>query len=226
VFAIVGVEFIAKSPELKEDATTNAIIEQYFSSLQTTMLTFVRFVNLDSVYPIYEPIIEKRPMLVLYFGSLILLVSVGLMNVVTAVLVEAALDSANDDMELVSLDMAHKLAACLPTLEKIFADMDSNGDGTVSLAEIERVPIDVIPVDFFHNHRAIGSMHDIFLLLDVDNGGSLSHDEFLEGLVSLFLHDASIETLQIYRLTKTSFKTLKDIDERLGNIETAMDQQA
>eukprot|EP00930_Biecheleria_cincta_P016455 TRINITY_DN13379_c0_g1_i1.p1 TRINITY_DN13379_c0_g1~~TRINITY_DN13379_c0_g1_i1.p1 ORF type:complete len:583 (+),score=89.62 TRINITY_DN13379_c0_g1_i1:144-1892(+) len=224
VFAILGLEFIAKNTDLQKDADTNEIIQEHFSSLQTTMLTYLRFVNLDTVHPIYEPIVRKRPMLVFYFGSLILMVSIGLMNVVTAVLVEAALDSANDDMDLFAKDMASKLAASLPTLETIFTEMDTNGDGTVSAAEIERVPLDVIPAHFFQNHRAIASMHDIFLLLDVDNGGSLSHDEFLEGLVSIFLHDAPIETLQIYRLVKSSFQVVKQMDERLKYMEQAMEQ--
>lgn len=219
VFAIIGVEFISKRKDLQEDEATSEIIKMYFSSLQTTMLTFGRFVSLDSMYLIYEPLIAKSPWLILYFGSIILLVSVGLMNVVTAVLVEAALDIANEDMELTAADRAHRLAKSIPVLEQLFADMDQNGDGTLTREEVERVPLDVIPTEFFENHRAIGSMHDIFMLLDVDNGGTLSHDEFLEGLVSLFMHEASVETLQIYRLTQKTWALLHKVDARLRSID-------
>lgn len=219
VFAILAVEFIAKSGDLNDDPVTEEIIQQHFGSLQNTMLTFTRFMHMDSAWVIYEPLIQRKPILVGYFGCMVLVISVGLMNVVTAVLVEGALDHANQDKELLDEDLAKKLAHAIPKLERIFEDMDVNHDGTVTLEEIEKVPIDVIPQELFHNHRAISTMPDLFLMLDVDEGGTLSHDEFFQGLVSIALHDASIETLQCYRMAKHSMKIVKDTEQRVRQID-------
>merc|ERR1712079_596401 len=82
------------SPDLKE------IVNTYFNSLPTTLLFLVQFVTMDSLAAVYMPLIKAKPGLAIYFGALLLVVSIALMNLVLANIVEQALNSAHGDKEL------------------------------------------------------------------------------------------------------------------------------
>ncbi|CAK0796268.1 unnamed protein product [Prorocentrum cordatum] len=84
-FACLGVEVIYNSEVLRADPATAFILETRFSSLPSTMLTLGAFANADSVASIYVPLCQVQPWLVFYFCCLWLVVTVSLMNLVTAV---------------------------------------------------------------------------------------------------------------------------------------------
>eukprot|EP00439_Symbiodinium_sp_Y106_P065269 s1342_g10.t1 len=94
VFGVLGVELIATSDSFKSDPVTNAILESNFSSLGYTMITLAQFVTLDSVAAVYFPLVRVQPWLMLYFAFLIAIVSISVMNLVTAALVEGTLENA------------------------------------------------------------------------------------------------------------------------------------
>ena len=66
-------------------------MERHFPELFVTMLSLVQFVTLDSIGSIYAPLVRKDPLLLIFFMLFILIVSIALMNLVTAVIVEGEL---------------------------------------------------------------------------------------------------------------------------------------
>ncbi|CAK0832278.1 unnamed protein product, partial [Prorocentrum cordatum] len=84
VFGCLGVDLIATSPKLNQNEETRAIIEVHFSSLMVTLLTLMQFANADSIGSIYLPLCKVEPFLVVYFLVMWLVVTVALMNLVTA----------------------------------------------------------------------------------------------------------------------------------------------
>jgi len=167
-------------------------------------------ITMDSCADIYKPLVKKRPSLIVFFLSIILLVYLALMNLVTAVLVEGALANTQADKELLKQEQYAKLKNALGTLEQLFSEMDADGDGSLTLAEIERVPIDVIPQEFLDN-SSVGSMVEVFQILDVDGVGELSQKEFVEGLMNLLMQDVPVETVQTLRLVRSIDGAMKDI---------------
>merc|ERR1719443_78537 len=90
VFACLGIELITKDEELYHHPEVGEIVQYYFSSVTVIMLTLVQFITMDSIGSIYTPIVHKSPYLVTYFMIFLIVVSVSLMNLVTAVIVEGA----------------------------------------------------------------------------------------------------------------------------------------
>ena len=84
VFGCMGVELITRNPVADEDEVFGRLRDQYFPNLQVSMLTLVQFVTLDSIGAIYHPMAQKDPILIIYFMLFILIVSIALMNLVTA----------------------------------------------------------------------------------------------------------------------------------------------
>ena len=111
IFACLGLELLQKDRDLYDDLA-KVKIDKHFSSLATVMLTLMQFVSFDSSSQIYFPIIQSRPWTALYFVSFFLMVSIALMNLVTAIIVEGSFATTREDEEV------HQLSAERYLVEK------------------------------------------------------------------------------------------------------------
>lgn len=214
IFSCVGVELITKSPHLTSHPDTQLIVENSFGSLQRTLLTLMAFVAADSVASVYFPLIVEKPVLCLYFVPLLLVVSVALMNLVTAVLVEGALSNASADKEMAKHDMKKMVTDAIPKLMDLFRASDVNDDGMLTIDEVKDVPMDILPTDFFEALEGIHSMEEVFEMLDVTGDGCLTQVEFAEGLLHLCLNDMPIQqvqTLKLLRLNEAKIDRMTDL---------------
>ncbi|CAE7279559.1 Scn11a [Symbiodinium sp. CCMP2456] len=91
VFGVLGVEVISNNTELQNNSATAQIITNHFASLGMTMMTLLQFVTMDSIAPVYTPLALEQPLLLLYFLPLGAIVSISLMNLITAVLVPGSI---------------------------------------------------------------------------------------------------------------------------------------
>ncbi|CAE7814091.1 NaCP60E [Symbiodinium sp. CCMP2456] len=201
IAACLGIEIITKDSDLTSRAETASIVSQHFGSLSSTLLTLTAFVTVDSISPIYGPLIASKPGLAGYFFFIVLFVSIALMNLVTAVLVEGALANASADKEMERMDLREKLRSEMPRLSQIFDEIDKDSSGTLTMDEMAMVPVDIIPEELRSKSR-VSSMQEVFEMLDVDGGGELTREEFVDGLLNLFMHDdpaTSVQTLRLLR---------------------------
>eukprot|EP00439_Symbiodinium_sp_Y106_P028013 s400_g3.t1 len=128
IFGCVAVELIRKDEELLDDPETGPVVRKYFNTLPT-ILTLLQFVTLDSVAAIYYPLVMFRPSLIIFFTPIFLFISVGLMNLVTAILVESALESAQQEAEAGRQELKNKIRGALPSLLDIFQTLDTDMSG-------------------------------------------------------------------------------------------------
>lgn len=216
IFACVAVEIVSKDKDLLNNPDTGAIVEYAFGSLPRAILTLVQFVSLDSIAGVYFPLIMAKPWLAIYFMPLMVLIPIGLMNLVTAVLVEHALSHATREEEVHRMHTKEKIKAALPELQTIFTSLDADGSGHVTRAEAANVPLTVFPPKVLEA-VSVDSMADLFEMLDVDEGGTLTQAEFFEGLLHLLLLDVpmwAIQTLKLLRpLRKETIQIAKDLDD-------------
>lgn len=73
-------EIISSDPDLLQDSDTGPIVVNHFGTLMQAILTLGQFVTLDSIAAVYYPLIMVRPWLLMYFLPVMVLISVGLMN--------------------------------------------------------------------------------------------------------------------------------------------------
>ena len=59
-----------------------------FLGLNRSLLTLLQFVTLDDIADVYYPLVLERPYLCAFFFPILIFISIGLMNLVTAALVE------------------------------------------------------------------------------------------------------------------------------------------
>ncbi|CAE7587596.1 Cacna1h [Symbiodinium natans] len=204
VFGVLGVEVIAGNEELQSNATTAPILAKYFGSLGMTMMTLSQFVTMDSIAPVYVPLVLEQPLLLLYFLPLGAIVSISLMNLITAVLVEGALEHARQDREEERKLDNITAKQMLPEIVGLFDKMDLDGSGEIGIEEMIQFekPGSRVMNRRILDRASVDSMEDLFKILDVDGSGRITRAEFEEGLLSIFLREVPISSLQIMRMLR------------------------
>merc|ERR1719203_1733052 len=113
----------------------------------------------------------KQYFLVFYFGCIILVVPIVLMNLVTAVIVNSALEQAGQDKEAMAVRESQNRRKMVRELRRIFLNLDTDGSGKVSVDELQGIsPGDKAQLTSLTN---MSDPTDIFRALDVDNSGEL-----------------------------------------------------
>eukprot|EP00747_Dinoflagellata_sp_TGD_P002512 gnl/TRDRNA2_/TRDRNA2_104586_c0_seq1.p1 gnl/TRDRNA2_/TRDRNA2_104586_c0~~gnl/TRDRNA2_/TRDRNA2_104586_c0_seq1.p1 ORF type:complete len:449 (+),score=60.90 gnl/TRDRNA2_/TRDRNA2_104586_c0_seq1:68-1348(+) len=228
IFANFAIEIITKGIKYcGGDAECEEITNRHFSGLIESMITLVQFVTMDSISAIYVPLIKQRPSLILYFGFLMAVVSITLMNLVTAVLVEHAMETAHQDTELQKLQQRNKMRKLSPQLIELFELIDANGDGMITTDEIARYISDGKIMTFSEELAAIltpDTMMDIFDILDVDRSGNIDKVEFVEGILCMQLSDVPIETTHMIKMLRLLRKMIVDLWEQRTVSEGAIEK--
>merc|ERR1712032_90155 len=212
-FACLGVEIIFKSEKLQSDPSTSHIVNEHFYSLASTLLTLLAFANADSIAGIYVPLIKVMPGLSFYFGLLWLVVTVSLMNLVTAVIVENAIANAKEDSEMNRNALRKQLKELIPSVKEAFRKLDVDGKGDLTFQELEDAHIDLPPN--LRNVIQKDKLLDLFEFMDMDASGEISETEFVDGVCALALSSVPIETTQTLQLLRQVMAEVTTIKEQL-----------
>lgn len=215
MFACFGAEFITKP--FRNDPDIGSYIETYFSTLPKILITLFQFITLDGVSEFYMPLVLTKPALGIYFIILLMVVSIALMNLITALLVEHAISSQRMDDEMVAFYTRAKLKDLEPHFRTLFRKFDVSGDGVLRVGEIletmqSGLEIPKVLQDVVNHARMI----DLFDALDKDQSGFVTEDEFVEGLGYMALSDVPLETMQILHLVRACKREVETLRADMG----------
>jgi len=222
--ANVAVELIAKDPDLQNNPATAAVVDQRFFGLGKCFVTFIQFATLDDISEVYYPLIMEKPYLAAFFLPMLLFISIGLMNLVTATLVENAMKTAAMEAEEERLKLKKKIKGALPSLIEIFHELDVDESGLITYDEVENVPATILPPRVLDGLN-VESMADIFFYLDVDGSGQLTQMEFVEGLLNLCLLDMPISTIQILKSLQLLRAGVDRLELKAGRMASQSERQ-
>jgi len=214
VFSSIGVEIITKHPLARggsADPQFKALVDQHFSNLPLTMLTLLQFVCLDSIGSIYKPLVKMSPWLALYFVSIILIVSIVLMNLVTAVVVSSAFDRVSEDREAQIVYNNTRKQRLVKKLKDTFEKLDANGDGYIALDELKVGDEDELAE--LYRCLKLDNPEDIFRTLDVECTGRICIDEFCKGVLQAVTSESSIELHRMDKQLAAMKKTLVSVEK-------------
>lgn len=231
VFSCLGAQVITRD-SMDDNWITSAdpdlqlageVVQQNFRSIPSIMLTLIQFVNVDSVASIYTPLIEARPALMLYFLPLMLIMSITLMNLVTALLVEAAIESGKKDKEMKLIRLKKTVKTLAPSIREAFRALDENGNGIVTREEIISKQDELLP-EALINLLGPNSVMELFEMLDEDGSGEVHEDEFIEGLLKSATSEVPIESQQMLKLMRINCRKIDKCQESMDDTITLLSQ--
>ncbi|CAE8630897.1 unnamed protein product [Polarella glacialis] len=186
VFAIAGMEFCTTDSKFDKDHIYNFTAKEYFGGIVDAILTIIELFTFDSIGGIYRPMINGKVLLFFYFIGVQLLMSIALMNLVTAIMVNAALNQANSDKETQKEVAKEKKKQQIVELKELFVELDKGGDGEPGDGNLTLEEINDAPAEIMEKLIEISGTDDIqglFNMLDYDGGGTVAADEFCEGVM-------------------------------------------
>jgi hypothetical protein len=210
VFALVGVEVVRKDQTLLDDETTRELVLSHFDSVFGCLLTLVQFANADSIAGLYDPMIRVQPGLVFYFGTVWIVVTILLMNLVTAVVIQNAIDIGAEDAEAAATEKRKRLEKMVPLLKQAFETVDRSSDGMLQIDEVELLCNLSLPREL-KEIMAKDRMRDLFKSLDTDGSGDVSMGEFVKGVCHIALSEVPIETTQMLSMMRIQSKVLDQL---------------
>eukprot|EP00929_Paragymnodinium_shiwhaense_P041681 TRINITY_DN21634_c1_g1_i4.p1 TRINITY_DN21634_c1_g1~~TRINITY_DN21634_c1_g1_i4.p1 ORF type:complete len:573 (-),score=80.67 TRINITY_DN21634_c1_g1_i4:29-1747(-) len=175
LFAVMGMEMIAPA-DLSTDTEHERVATECFGTMSDAMLTLLQVLTLDSIALFYRPLIMEGPVsqglgCTVYLLLYILFVSIALMNLVTAVMVESSLTQAQQDKEFLQKVQDREREQMLPEIHEMFDALDESGEGEVSLKHLllapRHVQQELVALTGSDNPA------EIFYLLDMDDSGTI-----------------------------------------------------
>jgi len=132
------------------------------------------------------PLLELGWGYAVFFSIFMCFTLFAVLNIVTGVFVEGAIDRAAQDRDSMIQHEMEQHQSSVKELEKVFAEIDVDGSGILELAEFELLLKDQRVKAWF---RTMGlqietAMH-MFRLLDMDNSNTVSASEFVMGCMRL-----------------------------------------
>ena len=211
LFANLAIEITTKDTTLRlAEPAFDALVSQYFPDLFTSMVTLVHLGNEGGGGFLYAQLIPFKPVqITCFFVTFILVVCISLMNLITAVVVEGALDKAAQDKEAY---MAYKVEAMkdvMPQIAALFCELDTNGDHLVTHDEIEFAQRHV--QERLGKILEMDDLTELFEILDNDNSGELDIDEFVCGICKIVTTNSTLDQVRMEKNISLIRKEMKDV---------------
>ena len=198
VSACMGMELIATDEASRQNnPVVDELIEKHFPNIWVSMLTLLQFVLVDSVAAIYGPIVEENPSLIIFFLVIIMVISISLMNLVTAVIVEGSLEQATQDKEVAKAYKNNLVIEMMPKIKMLFEKLDTDGSGDISVDEIESAPAELS--EELAKCFKTDDMIELFEILDTDQDGKVSIKEFCQELVKVVISERSVDQVRVQK---------------------------
>lgn len=212
IFSCMAVEIITKHPLNKSDPEFRDHVDTFFPNLPTAMLTLVRFAVLDNTSEVYFPLVNKDPWLFLFFGMVLLTISIVTFNLLGAVLYSSTIELGVQETDAARRAQQDEWCCLMTDLKKMFIRLDKDGSGHLSEEEIRQIH----PDDMSKLSQALrcSTPFEIFQSLDVDGSGEISIAEFFDGALDIMLDGDDKKALGIKRMEKqveTMHWRLKDL---------------
>jgi len=140
----------------------------------------------------------------------------GVLNVVTSVFVDSAMESTQHFVDIKIGEALHSKRVLITHLRQLFADIDVDQSGEISIEEMEVLMQNTQLSQYL---EAIDIRHDevdlLFHMLDFDGSGSISIDEFCEGCLKLM---GQAKSFDVHRMNETMQSMLYFSEKTLAKV--------
>jgi len=224
IFGIIftqAVKAALQDERAQPDPSSMDLLIKQFGSVPRTMLTLVQAVlGGFSWADISDKLKELHWAYELLFFTFEAFSVLALLNVVTGVFVDGAMRSAANDRDLVIQDQMSQDSTYMKELRKLFMEADVDRTGCVSLQEFldyvqdERVQSYLRSLDIH-----ISEAKSLFHLLDIDDSGELTVDEFIAGFLRFKGEAKGVDVLTLMYENKKMVATIVSaIDDMMEDL--------
>jgi len=228
-FYLFGVAFTAavtNNMETKDDWNNedNAGLLEAFGTVDRSALTLYMSMSGGNDWSVYYTVLEALPKyyrwLFLLFISFTLF---AIVNIVTGVFVEAAMQNNLHDRDIIAQEELQSKRKYLEAMQELFEEMDDDQQGTISMEEFEKKLQDERVIAFFNSIKLdVSDAHVLFRLIDIDKSGDVTIDEFVSGCYRLQGESRSLD-MKIMQFEVTQLREMSaDFSRMLQELRSCL----
>jgi hypothetical protein len=187
VFTSATTKYLLEDHVASVDKVTIIALSRSFGTMDSSMLSLFMAMSGGNDWVVYFDALSVLPW---YYNWLflfyIVFTAVAVVNVITAVFVDNAMQSSAHDREIVVIEELETKKAYLISMRDVFEEMDTDDTGFISLEEFARRLDDERVMAYFNSMKLdVSDAETLFTLLDHDNSNSVSIEEFIDGCYKL-----------------------------------------
>jgi hypothetical protein len=145
------------------------------------------------------------------------------MNLVTAVIVEGSFEQAKSDQIYAKKERQRAMAKLLPVVRDIFAQLDKDSSGKVTLEEFAEADESVRLA--LEKVCQTDDLVELFEMLDVDGSGSVEIEEFAEQLANFGTTDQPFINVRLMKQMELARREIKSIYSRVDTVQASVFQK-
>jgi len=184
VFSVILVQGVAshiRDAPIGDEGVGHMIA--YFDSLPMTLLTLFMAVSGGiSWWDAATPLLDISVVYVLVFAFYVSVMVLGVLNIVTGIFVNDAVEMAQMDRDLLSQTEIQRKNGLFGELRALFAELDQDNSGTLTFDEFENCMQQLETQAYLQGLGLdVSNVKGVFALLDVDGSEELEIEEFVMG---------------------------------------------
>jgi len=202
-------------------------LDRFWSSVPQSMLTlFLSITNGISWDEALQPLRQISDIAVVGLLIYIVITVLAVLNVVTGVFCNMAIESARADKDIATMQQMQKHEAQVEALREVFREINTEGQEVIGLDDLKEAMQRQKLRSFMHAMEiATDDIVTLFMCIDADGSGDITLDEFVYGCMNLA---GPAKGLQVARMGYESTiirKEIKAMREDLRRLKTSMDGQ-
>eukprot|EP00928_Gymnodinium_smaydae_P046317 TRINITY_DN3084_c0_g6_i1.p1 TRINITY_DN3084_c0_g6~~TRINITY_DN3084_c0_g6_i1.p1 ORF type:complete len:611 (-),score=135.83 TRINITY_DN3084_c0_g6_i1:54-1886(-) len=188
IFAIAITQLVAehvKENKLQWDVSEDLFF--FFGSIPRSLISlFMTIAGGIDWKDAYEPLYGVSPLALFFFLVYIMLMILCVMNVLTGIFCQSAIDTAASDKETVIQLQLQEKHRFVETLQQMFDKMDDDGRGILVLEDFQNhLQDDTMQAMLKSLEIEVRDAITLFELLDTDASGEVDINEFVTGCITL-----------------------------------------
>lgn len=163
------------------------ILVMFWGSLVSSMITLYKSViGGISWHEVTQPLRQIHWSLEGFFIAYVSFTVLAVLNVVTGVFCNSAIETARREPEMVVQAMMSDYAWYENNLRKLFASLDKDNGGTITIRELEKCLSDESVMGWFRAMELeVSDAWTLFKLIDNDHSHDIAIEEFVQGCMQL-----------------------------------------
>ncbi|CAK9102459.1 unnamed protein product [Durusdinium trenchii] len=226
-FAVVITQLVTdhcRNLRSETDAKCSDLLQKYWASVGESMLTlFMAITNGVSWDDAIRPLREFSYVAVAFVCAYITIAVFAILNVVTGVFCNTAIESAHADKEVATIKQVHTKDQQVEALRSVFQEIDSTHSSEVSFQDVQDA-ISSGELSSFMEAMGI-STDDIWtlcMLLDADKNGRIDLDEFVSGCMQLHGPAKSLQLAKMSMENKLTRRAIRTLTEEMLDLKSSL----
>jgi len=187
LYSVVATTMIGRNPAFDGVKIYDDTVYQRFGTVYSSMYSLFELMTLEGWDQVARPLVEAQPLTIFFIASFIMIFTFGMLNMIVALVVEKTLEQTRQMGELQESQLKQQMCLELQDIATVFKQADTDGDGDLTLAELEEAlsHSEMVRTSLANMGIPTEDVTELYRVLDWKNSGAIKVREFVEGIIKM-----------------------------------------